>query len=199
MAMNIENFDPNAASLLKKHFLTENSKDINNNDIMFANSTLKRSLNVVKINEVLFDIQKSIGIEKGIFEYSLIQVTLNNLNRDLIQAIYVDKLEDILLNLDEGSYIKNKTFRSAVLQNKLNPQLIAFLSPDQLHPESWSHIINKRKYKQDAEDNMAVTDQYICSKCGEKKTKVNELQLRGADESTSIFVTCLVCYNTEII
>ena len=102
------------------------------------------------------------------------------------------------MNLDATSRINNMTFRPAVLQGLINPKVIAFLSPDQMHPESWAPVLNKIKFRESAETNMATTDVYVCAKCGERKAKVTELQLRGADEPCTLFITCLVCYSTCI-
>lgn len=195
---NINNFDANQFKSLKKDFVTENSKDIHNEDILYAMDNINRSDIVIRINDLIVNIEKAIGIEMGIFEYALIQCTLNKLTRIIIPAVYNDKLEDILLNLDENSYLKNKSLRNALNIGVIEPKLLAFMAPDQMHPESCAVIINKKKYKEDKENTMAATDMYKCVKCGECRCKVNELQMRGADEPTSKIVTCLVCYNTFI-
>lgn len=195
---NINDFDPTTLKTLKKDFVTENSKDINDNDILYATDHINRGEVVIKINNIIFNIEKAIGIEMGIFEYALILCTLNNLSKSIIPAVYNDRLEDIILNLDENSYLKNKSLRNALNIGAIDPKLLAFMAPDQMHPESWAPIINKKKYKEIKENTMATTDLYKCYKCGERRCKVNELQMRGADEPTSKIVTCLVCYNTFI-
>jgi len=134
----------------------------------------------------------------GIFEYALVMATLNNFDKNIIPAIYNDKLDDILLNLNVNSYLKNKSLYNALNSGVINPNLVAFMAPDQMHPESWAVIINKIKYKEDKENTMATTDMYRCRKCGERRCKVTELQMRSADEPTSKVITCLVCYTTFI-
>jgi transcription elongation factor S-II len=194
----IGKFDTSRANELKRNFLTENSKDINDLDILYAIDQINRGETAIQINNLLHDIYKSIGIEMGLFEYALIQATLSHLDKKIIPAIYYDKLDDILINLDETSHIKNKTFKPALISGALNPNLVAFMAPEQLHPESWAPIINKIKFKETQENSMATTDLYKCHKCGERRCKVNELQMRGADEATSKVITCLVCYHTFI-
>ena len=54
----------------------------------------------------------------------------------------------------------------------------------------------KIKFREDTENNMATTDLYKCYKCGERKATSYQMQVRSADEPMTIFVTCLVCYNT---
>jgi DNA-directed RNA polymerase subunit M/transcription elongation factor TFIIS len=183
---------------LSKDFITDNSKDINRAHIVFALDNINRAYNIIKINDVIIDIKKSIAIEMGIFEYALVMATLNNFDKNIIPAIYNDKLDDILLNLNVNSYLKNKSLYNALNSGVINPNLVAFMAPDQMHPESWSVIINKIKYKEDKENTMATTDMYRCRKCGERRCKVTELQMRSADEPTSKVITCLVCYTTFI-
>jgi DNA-directed RNA polymerase subunit M/transcription elongation factor TFIIS len=197
--MDILKFDANQANNLKKDFVTENSRDVSDNDILYAMANIERPTYTIAINTLLLDIEKSILIEMSIFEYALIHCTLNNFDKSFIPAIYKDKLEDMLLNLDESSYLENKTFKTAILQNTLHPKLVAFLSPYQLHPESWAIIIEKIRFKENKENSIAATDLYKCGKCKERKCKVNEIQMRSADEPMSKVITCLVCYNTFII
>lgn len=197
--INIENFDSsNVSLLLKSNFITENSKDIQNDMIIHATSNIDRTTFVIKIAKLISDINIAILIEASVFEFALIHATLNSLDKQLVYAIYDDKLSDICMNLDETSRLGNKSFRSYVLEGIIDPKLVAFLSPDQTYPESFAPILNKIKFRQTTENNMATSDIYKCHKCGERKCKVNEMQLRSADESSSKFVTCLVCYNTFI-
>ena len=192
----LDNFDSSKILFLKSNFITENSKDINDYNVAFALANIDRVSYVIKLSNLLFDIKIAIAIEMSIFEFSLIHMTLKNIVKDFIPAIYDDKFVDIFVNLDENSRLKNKTLRRSVLEGIINPKIIAFLSPDQIHPECWAPILMKIEFRQTTENNMATTDFYTCRKCGEKKSKVTELQLRSADEPGTSFITCLVCYNT---
>ena len=120
------------------------------------------------------------------------------MEKNLVTAIYDDRFTDIYMNLDDSSRLHNTTLKKYVIDGVINPKFVAFLSPDQTHPENWAPILNKIKFREKTENNMASTDMYKCYKCGERKCKVSELQLRSADEPISRFVTCLVCYNTFI-
>jgi len=196
--VNIDKFDASKLNYLKSEFMTENSKDIPKEYIIYAISKINRPKYVIKMNNLLLDMNKAKFIETSIFEYSLIHVTLSNINKMFIEATYNDKFEDIYENLNTKSRFKNNTLITLVMNNMIDPKLIAFLSPDQLHPISYSKILDKIKFKEETENNMAFTDIYKCYKCGERKSKISELQLRCADEPISRFVTCLVCYNTFI-
>ena len=41
-------------------------------------------------------------------------------------------------------------------------------------------------------------EKYVCTKCKSTECLTWERQLRGADEMTSVFTQCQVCYYTEI-
>ena len=192
----IEHFDPARITLQKANFITENSRDIALDSITFASLHIDRATYAVRLANLLNDISIAIAIEMSIYEYALIHATLHSIERILIPAIYDDKFVDIFMNLDETSRLNNQTLKSGLLQGGINPKFIAFLSPDQMHPESWRVILEKVKFREKTESNMATTDAFKCYKCGEKKCKLNEIQLRSADESSTKIITCLICYNT---
>lgn len=194
--INIDQFDSSKLNNIKSNFVTESSRDISEEIIIYALSSIDRSAYVINLANLLNDIDVAIAIEESIFEFSLIHITINNLNKSLLFAVYDDKYTDIFMNLDVTSRLNNKTLKPSVLQEIINPRLIAFLSPDQMHPESWAPILKKIKFRETTENNMATTDLYECNKCNERKCKVTTLQLRGADEPQTLFITCLVCFST---
>lgn len=195
---NVENFD---SSLINKHiyesykFRNENSKDIGMKLLLFAEKNIKNYESIDKLLYIIYDIDKVNEIERGIFEFSLLHVITHGLEIRTVVSIYYDKVYDIIHNLQDPT---NKTLLHSILNNNILPYAIAFLSPQQLNPSKWIDILNKKKFRENVENNMATTDRYRCSKCGERKAKVTELQIRSADEPTNLFVTCLVCYNTFI-
>lgn len=176
-------------------FRTENSKDINIKLIKIAEKLLNRHNTIDKLLHIIYDIYKVHEIEKGIFEFSLLHVTTHELNHKSVLAVYNDIVYDIIYNITDQN---NKSLLGSILNNDVAAYAVAFLSPQQLNPERWVSLLNKKRFREDKENNMATTDRYKCRKCGECKAKVTELQIRGADEPTSLFVTCLVCYNTFI-
>lgn len=174
-------------------FRNENSKDISMKLLMYAEKNIKKYEAIDKLLYVLYDVERVIEIEKGIFEYSLLHIITHNLENKMVVPIYNDKVYDIVYNLQN-----NHALAKSILDNITPPYALAFLSPQQLNPSKWMDILNKKKFRENAENNMATSDRYRCTKCGERKAKVTELQIRGADEPTNMFVTCLVCYNTFI-
>lgn len=200
--INLDKFNPNdivREKIESLGFTTDNSKDISIKLIRYAQTCINRSETVCTFSPLVGSHKMAIEIEKGIFEFALVHITLNSLDKNNISAIYKDKVHDIYANLDNKSHIKNKTLLPALLSGVIKPCLIAFLAPHQLHPERWADVINKKKYEEDVESNIATSDLYRCSKCGERKCRITELQMRGLDEPVSRFVTCMVCHNTFIL
>ena len=170
-------------------FITENSKDISIKFIKYAESVINRIDVVEKFFNIIQNVNISSNLEKGIFEYSLLHVITNNLEQRCLQAIYEEKVYDIFVNINGDKKINNNTLKEFILSNHIKPQLVAFLSPQQLHPAKWADLINKKKIIAERENSIAYTSQYRCKKCGEKKAKVTELQIRCADEPSSKFIT----------
>lgn len=136
-------------------------------------------------------------LENGILEYSLITVTNDKLMNDFVLNIYSDKFSDICKNLDiNNKNINNKTLLPNLLGGHIKPSLVAFMRPEQLHPVRWKNELDKYNVKQNIYKDIKVTDIYKCFKCGERKCKSTQMQTRSADEPMTIFITCLVCYNT---
>ncbi len=183
---------------IKSEFVTQNSRDVSLHHIHYLLTNVSRTDAISNIDDFIMNISKSIAIEKGIFEYSLVRSNTQNYDISIIPAIYYDKLHDILINLDDNYYLQNKTFKLAIKDNVLDPSQIAFLSPEQIHPENWAAVVSRMKFKEKTENTMRTTDFYKCPKCKERKCTLTELQMRCADEPMSKIITCLVCYTTFI-
>jgi DNA-directed RNA polymerase subunit M/transcription elongation factor TFIIS len=180
----------------KYNFITENSIDIKDSYIHYAETILERAKNQVKLNNIINDIEISLKIELSIFEFALIYCLNNSLGENFLKSVYDDKLNNIISNITDTKNINNKTLKQDLLINKINPSYVAFMSPAQLHPQKWLYWVKKKEYKELRENSIAYSDTYKCFKCGERKCKVSQAQTRGADEPMTTFVTCLICYNT---
>ena len=138
-------------------------------------------------------------IEKGLFEFSLIHITVNKLHDHFINTIYLDKLHDICSNIDiKNDKIKNDTLLPMMFNETFSPYFTAFLSPEQMHPKRWIDVVKKQQIRDEAINSFHTTDMYKCAKCGERKFKISEIQLRCADESSNKIIQCLVCFHTFI-
>jgi DNA-directed RNA polymerase subunit M/transcription elongation factor TFIIS len=182
----------------KYNFFTKSSNDIKIILLKKAEGLIDRK-NAIKKLEKYIEESLACEIEKGIFEFSLINVVIHKFQDNFVSNIYFDKLEDICKNLDLTNIsIGNTILIETVRSKDFNPKIVAFLSPEQLHPKRWSDIMEKQKIREDVINNISTTDSYKCKKCGESKTKVSRLQLRSADEPENLFIVCLVCYHTTI-
>lgn len=177
-------------------FVTENSVDIRENWIQYAENVINRAEYQIKLSNVLLDIDIALKIELSIFEYSLIYCQNHKFNMEFVKSVYEDKYYNIVSNIITTPGIDNKTFKNLLLENKINPSYVAFLSPSQIHPDKWQYFIKKKEYIEQKENNISYSNAYKCYKCGESKAKVTQAQTRSADEPMTTFVTCMVCQNT---
>jgi DNA-directed RNA polymerase subunit M/transcription elongation factor TFIIS len=197
--MTINNFNQNKEYIAKYNFVTKNSCDITIKLLTYAETNIDRQDTKTKLTKYINDTYIVNEIEKGIFEFALIQIIITKLQDNFVEYIYKDKVHDLCINLDiTNKYINNQTFLNTITDGKIKPFFIAFLSPEQVHPAKWAEPMNKQKTKADAINNLGCTDLYRCSKCKENRMKITRLQLRSADEPENLFIVCLTCYNTFI-
>lgn len=167
-----------ANDINKLEYLSDQIKNIDKEYILFLDKAVERSNTISKFIAILKDIDTAIKIEAGIFEFTIIYTYTKNYIMTIMPSIYNDKVYDILCNLDPKDPIDNKTLLKDIKSNKINPQIIAFLRPQDIHPERWETIISKINLKEEKKKNMATTDLYQCYKCKERKCSMIELQLR---------------------
>lgn len=186
-------------------FKTEASKNIRADVMYYAIKNLDRTTALFTLaNYVPVGIADE--IENGILEFTLIQI--NNEKPDVIDFtvnIYCDKIRDICQNLDlQNTRVNNKTLTPSLIggsttrnaSGSMNPYFVAFLSPQQMHPIRWAKELERQRVAEEAHNNKKVTDIYKCYRCKEKKCTTKQIQTRSMDEPMTVFVTCLVCYNT---
>jgi transcription elongation factor S-II len=73
---------------------------------------------------------------------------------------------------------------------------VAFLSHQDINPEKWKELIYKKTIRDTMKFNTNIqsnTDMYKCPRCKSTRSTYYELQIRCADEPSSIFITCLDC------
>jgi DNA-directed RNA polymerase subunit M/transcription elongation factor TFIIS len=177
-------------------FVTENSIDISDSWIQYAEENIDRSKNQLELSNLLSNIDLALKIELSIFEYTLIYCQNNKYDKRFIVSIYQDKFNYIISNIKNIPGINNLTLKEYLLNGKINPNYVAFLSPQQIHPAKWDYYIKKKEHIEQRENSISYSDAYKCYKCGESKSKVVQIQTRCADEPMTTFVTCLVCHNT---
>lgn len=138
----------------------------------------------VKNNTISKKIENSISL--WVDEY----IESNMTPEFMKESIYNDKLVEILQNLDTKY---NSFLLPQILDNKIKPENIAFLKPEELYPEKFDSLIKKKQIEQAIRDNKATTDAFKCSKCKNRKARVEQKQTRRGDEPMTTFVTCLEC------
>lgn len=181
---------------IRTSFITEDIKKINDSYIKYLYYNVNRSAAIGKFMHILKDIDKSDKIEKGIFEFTIIYSVSKNYVLELFPAIYHDKVNEIELNLKDNNYLDNRTLKIA-LEKNIDPRTLAFLRPQDIHPENWGKVIKKAAMRDEKKNNMATSDLYVCEKCEGKNCRMIELQIRSADEPTTKIITCMDCYNVE--
>lgn len=180
-------------------FKTQAGEDIGYNLIIQAEKTINRSHSIKKFMKYVKEFHIAHQLEAGLFEFSLIKIKIDELPYHFVSSIYSHQLENLCRNLDlNDQSIDNKTLLPMICEDNFDPYLVPFLPPEQMHPQKWSDLIKKRDLQNETANNFQTTDLYKCKKCKMKKFRLTELQLRSADESTSIIAMCLNCNFTFI-
>ena len=134
------------------------------------------------------------NIEKSVYNYtikeSVIKKTIKKWENPIFVQIYVDKLRSIFMNL------KNKKIVDKIVSSELSPQNIAFMTHQDLNPESWKMLLDLKYKRDESKFNVIIqpsTDVYVCRKCKSRKCTYSAQQTRSSDEPMTIYVSCLNC------
>ena len=181
-------------------FKTKSGESISYKLLMKAEKVINRMEGRNQINKFVNNLLISTEIEKGLFEFSLITVTFNNLQMSFVENIYNDKLYDLCCNLDvNNEQVQNETLLPNILNETFNPYFVPFLQKEIIHPKRWYDQIEKQNATNDVMKNLKYCDTYQCKKCKERKFSIAEIQLRSADEPMNKILTCMNCCFTFII
>jgi DNA-directed RNA polymerase subunit M/transcription elongation factor TFIIS len=141
-------------------------------------------------------------LEKGIFNWCVLYSDENELqktwNDKMFQYLYVNKSKLLIENIDPNSYVKNKRLQQRILDKEFKPHELSFMESTNIFPEIWNNILDMKMKQEENFHNskqVAKTDVFKCGKCKKRECSYYELQVRSADESSTIFVTCLNCGN----
>jgi DNA-directed RNA polymerase subunit M/transcription elongation factor TFIIS len=159
------------------------------------NYDLQRVKIVSVINSYLNDIQNSIKIEAGIFEFAIVYCHTKNYEPEYFYSVYQEKLDEILQYICSKSYLYNERIINGINDGTVDAQKIAFMKPEDIMPENWDLIKKKNKLREDKKNNVATTNLFKCNKCHERKCTITQVQTRSADEPMTNFIKCLVCGN----
>lgn len=181
----------------ESNFILEYSKAINKNAIDYLNNRIDYNVYVNKLKLLGLSEKISRGIVNGICEYALVTITNKSYENEYSEFIFYDKFRMLYDNINPNSRISNKNFIEDIKSETFSPQLVPFLSPDQIFPEHWVNIHKKIEKREEAVKNMATTDQYECKYCHSRRSRVTQFQIRCADEPMTTFITCMNCYRTS--
>ena len=148
-------------------------------------------------------------IDKNIVEES-ISIFTNYFSKKISKSL-VDHISTFCINYSEQNnipFLIDSIFKTKVDEfneifninknlvndiKKKNIKNICYLRPEELNPEKYKSIINKKNLEEYRKNNKATTDAFTCSKCKSKKSVISERQTRSGDEPATIFVTCTEC------
>lgn len=74
-----------------------------------------------------------------------------------------------------------------------DPEKLAGMPAQELNPLINEPYILRLQIRAEQSTKIKYSKMYSCYNCGEKKTKVYELQTRSLDEGGTLFIECLVC------
>ena len=155
------------------------------------------------INGLVKNKKKSTNIEKGIYDYTIKCAKKKSVNMDwlneLFTLIYISKLKTIFFNLKQKNSVNNNYLIKKIKNNEIDAYRIAFMTNQELFPNNWKELIEKKIKKEKSEktiDLSLATDQFKCFKCFERVCTFYQQQTRSADEPMTTFINCLKCGNT---
>jgi len=147
-------------------------------------SNLNNQIDFIKIASI---------IEENIYNFTNEYVENNNV-QFLINDIYLSKSDEILLCLNDkdiGNYLIN-----SIINNKIDPSKIPYMKPEELNPEKYEAISNKKQAEEYKKQNISGSNAFTCSKCHKARCQVTQKQTRAGDEPPTTFVHCLECGHT---
>ena len=151
---------------------------------------------VQKLDNIIKDKNISENLEKGIYNYTIIECEEKKLikkwSNSYFVLIYIQKLKIILINLS------NKDLYDKLKSKQFKAHELAFMNHQDMRPDLWENLLNIKKIRDENKFTPkleASTDDFTCFKCKSKKCTFYQLQTRSADEPMTTFVTCLECGN----
>eukprot|EP01083_Nonionella_stella_P042324 114389_1 len=111
---------------------------------------------------------------------------------------YIAKYRDVHFNLKA-----NKDLQMELLLGSIKTTKLVCMTSEEMANKSLKEKRHKdRKWAMEEarcdhalDVSQAMTDEYKCGKCKQRKCKYSQAQTRSADEPMTTFVTCLVCGN----
>nr|QDY51860.1 transcription factor S-II [Mimiviridae sp. ChoanoV1] len=185
-------------------------KEVDNKDILYEEKEtveLKNDIRIKSLKLLLTLVPKNKfddyfkNLEREIFNHTINNCVEKNIVpcwNHIFTKLYINKARTIYTNLNPESYIKNKRLMLRLKKNEFTPYQLVNMNYQELFPENWKELIDM-KFKKDKvlyeSKKEAMTDKFVCKRCGSRETCYYEVQTRSADEPMTIFITCLNCGN----
>jgi transcription elongation factor S-II len=141
-------------------------------------------------------------MEIGIYNWTLQKADETSIpkawSNTIFKNMYTNKSRSILTNLDKDSYVGNSRLVQRLNDKEFKPHELPFMDMVNVFPERWKDVLDMRlKQEQNFYNSkqVAKTDMFKCGRCKKRECSYYELQIRSADESSTIFVSCLNCGN----
>jgi transcription elongation factor S-II len=166
-------------------------------DVVTFRQNIRNKLNLLIENE-----EKSINLEKGIFNSSIQEAKKKKIvrkwdNKNFIM-LYIVRLKSIMINLNKDSHVHNLSLLKKLKENEFPAYKLAFMNEREMFPNKWKELVDAKIQRDNHlyEENLAAaTDEFKCYKCKKRKCSYYQLQTRSADEPMTTFITCLNCGN----
>lgn len=107
--------------------------------------------------------------------------------------IYQQICSKITKHLDMYSEIQSTELIERVLGGDIDLKTIGELNAEELCPSKVQKIKQLIRQRLNAHIDMKISTMYRCSRCGQSKTQIREVQLRSLDESATLSITCTNC------
>ena len=147
-----------------------------------------------KLAIILNNDNYGLNLERGIYNKTLSDASDKNIvkkwDNSYFVLLYTNKFKMIYINL------KNLDVKNLILNKKIKPHELAFMTHQEILPQKWNTLINDLKIKNQNKYTPKIeasTDNFTCYKCKSKECSYYQLQTRSADEPMTIFVTCINC------
>ena len=106
-------------------------------------------------------------------------------------TLYIERVKSLFWNLREY-----EEFRRMILNGHMDCREVGYASYQAICPDIWQVYVDEKRKRDIACTNVVVeasTDKFTCSRCKSKRCTYYEMQTRSADESLTVFITCLEC------
>lgn len=139
-----------------------------------------------------------IGIYNWCIDFCDTKKIFKSWKNNRFSSIYLEKARSILSNLDPEGYLRNAGLLDRIKEKKCLPHEVPFMKPDEMCPERWKEVTEAffKKYEHAYENKTeAMSSDYKCGKCKQRRVVYQEIFSRSADEAGVIHFACLSCGN----